>query len=188
MCTDTRRWLFSGPYVCASSPMTPFRVVVDTNLKVGKIAVKPPNQEDKMQLQKLLRSDETDALKLRVKSLEKAFVGVFLSALFMAHTTDAVAACGATVNGKAMTVTECRLARQIYGDVVPGDYLRDARGNWVKIGDPSVRGNIYRDAQRARSSNGSGRSSNAGGLTRTPFGSVGGGYFYDNETGASVGP
>ena len=141
-----------------------------------------------MQLEDLLRQTDTDALKVRFTYFDKAIVSVFLSVLVLAHTTDAVAACGATVNGKAMTVTECRLARQIYGEVVPGDYLRDARGNWVKIGDPSVRGNIYRDAQRARNSNGSGHWSDAGGLTRTPFGSVGGGYFYDNETGASVGP
>ncbi len=63
----------------------------------------------------------------------------------------------------------------------------DGAGNWVKLDAPSAgaRGNIYRDAQGSSSSGGA---YDDGGMTRTPFGSIGGGYYFDPETGASVGP
>lgn len=106
----------------------------------------------------------------------------------MAYVTDGHAACGATINGRPMTVKECIVAKHIYGYVEPGDYLQDSRGNWVKIGNPAIRGNIYLDAQRKKASGGSRHGNESGGLTRTPFGSVGGGYFFDNETGSSHSP
>jgi hypothetical protein len=141
-----------------------------------------------MQLQETLVMNRKHPPTARYSVVSKMMVTTILTGIVMAYVGDAVAACGATINGQAMTVKECRIARQIYGDVAPGDYLRDSLGNWVKVGDPNVRGNVYRDAQRAKNSSGSRHRSNGGGLTRTPFGSVGGGYFFDNETGSSVGP
>jgi hypothetical protein len=96
----------------------------------------------------------------------------------------AEAACfAATVNGRAMSAAECALAREAYGYVAPGHYLVDDQGNWVNLSNPAARGNLYLDARRGSGGGGGGE-----GLTRTPFGSVGGGYFFDNETGATVGP
>jgi hypothetical protein len=97
-------------------------------------------------------------------------------------TSSADAACNATVNGRPMSMELCRTASQIYGGVLPGHYYVDEAGNWVNIANPAHAGNFYRDAQGPRGGGGS------GGLTSTPFGSVGDGYYFDPETGASVGP
>lgn len=103
----------------------------------------------------------------------------------LATMPAANAACGATVNGQPMSIELCSAVYQIYGGVIPGHYRVDQDGNWINLANPSHRGNFYRDAQRPLAGSGGGAS---GGLTSTPFGSVGGGYYFDNETGASVGP
>ncbi|MGD9170150.1 MAG: hypothetical protein PVI97_08825 [Candidatus Thiodiazotropha sp.] len=59
----------------------------------------------------------------------------------------ALAACNATVNGRPMTQQECAVSIQVYGYVIPGDYLVDDYGNWVNVNNPKHRGNTYRDAQ-----------------------------------------
>jgi hypothetical protein len=141
-----------------------------------------------MKLLKSLKAHEEASPSAGRTSVGKVIVTTLLMGLMTVHTAVAYAACRATINGQAMTAQECRLARQIYGYVEPGDYLRDSHGNWVKIGDPNSRGNIYRDAQRPRGSGGSRHWSDGEGLTRTPFGSVGGGYYLDNDTGSSYGP
>lgn len=48
-----------------------------------------------------------------------------------------------------MTYQECQQAIQIYGQVIPGDYLLDNNGNWVNADNPMHRGNTYRDARRS---------------------------------------
>ena len=88
--------------------------------------------------------------------------------------TGANAACNATVNGQPMSMEICQTAWQIYGGVVPGNYYVDQAGNWVNIDNPAHRGNFYSDAQ--------------GGMTSTAGGYVGEGYYFDPESGASVGP
>jgi hypothetical protein len=55
----------------------------------------------------------------------------------------------------------------------------------VNLDNPGHAGNIYRDAQMGRGGGGGGGSS---GLTRTPFGDIGDGYYFDPETGVSIGP
>ncbi|MGH6922091.1 MAG: hypothetical protein ACREJ0_30855 [Geminicoccaceae bacterium] len=71
------------------------------------------------------------------------------------------------------------MAWLVYGGVMPGRYHMDQAGNWVNLDNPAHAGNIYRDAQ-GRSGGGGGGS---GGLTRTPFGDVGDGYYFDPEAG-----
>ena len=66
-------------------------------------------------------------------------------------SVQAMAACNATVNGRPMTLQECALTIQVYGQVLPGDYLVDDNGNWVDINNPLHRGNTYRDAHSTRS-------------------------------------
>jgi hypothetical protein len=107
---------------------------------------------------------------------------VMLLGLTIGYGVEAEAACNATVNGRPMSPQDCMMARQIYGSVAPGHYVADQRGNWSNLSN-GTSGNIYRDAQR-----GGGSGSYGGGMTSTPFGSVGGGYYFDPETGASVGP
>ncbi len=111
---------------------------------------------------------------------------VFIS--MMMQCLPAHAACNAVVNGRPMTMEACRNVIAVYGYVTPGRYLADESGNWVKLDAPYAdsRGNIYRDAQGSGGSGGSYDYDR--GMTRTPFGSVGGGYYFDPETGASVGP
>jgi hypothetical protein len=108
---------------------------------------------------------------------------ILLSGLALVSPSVAEAACNATLNGRPMPIELCRAAVQVYGSVVPGDYLMDRAGNWVNLNNPAHAGNIYRDAQGGQDSGG-GQSE---GLTRTPFGSVGGGYYFDNEIGSSAG-
>lgn len=64
----------------------------------------------------------------------------------------ALAVCNATVNGRPMSLQECALAIQVYGQVVPGSYRVDNNGNWVNVNNPMHRGNTYRDARRTPSS------------------------------------
>ena len=59
----------------------------------------------------------------------------------------AFAACDVMINGRPMTEEECATAIQIYGQVIPGEYLMDEYGNWVNINNPAHRGNTYTDAQ-----------------------------------------
>ncbi|HEX5077552.1 MAG TPA: hypothetical protein VFV80_00270 [Geminicoccaceae bacterium] len=92
------------------------------------------------------------------------------------------AACDATVNGRPMSMELCQVAWQVYGGVLPGNYHVDEAGNWVNLDNPRHAGNFYRDAQTPRAGGGS------GGLTRTPFGHVGDGYYFDPESGVSIGP
>ncbi|MEO1550176.1 MAG: hypothetical protein AAFR93_07045 [Pseudomonadota bacterium] len=81
-----------------------------------------------------------------------------LGALIVSAET-AQAACGATVNGRAMTAQECSIGRQVYGQVLPGTYTMDAKGNWYHH-ETRSRGNTYADARRNanRSNNCNGRS------------------------------
>ena len=97
--------------------------------------------------------------------------------------TGANAACNATVNGQPMSMEICQTAWQIYGGVVPGNYYVDQAGNWVNIDNPAHRGNFYSDAQ-----GGGGGGGGSGGMTSTAGGYVGEGYYFDPESGASVGP
>ncbi|MEW8506040.1 MAG: hypothetical protein AB2598_05010 [Candidatus Thiodiazotropha sp.] len=82
---------------------------------------------------------------------------ILATALFLA-SDFAWAACNATVNGRPMTQEECTLTIQVYGYVVPGDYLADHLGNWVNANNPMHRGNTYRDAQGSRGGSWGGRS------------------------------
>jgi hypothetical protein len=116
------------------------------------------------------------------------YSAILLSGLALTTASDVHAACNATVNGQPMSMELCMTALQIYGGVEPGHYQLDQAGNWVNLSNPSLRGNLYRDAQGSGGGSGGTGNSSDGGLTRTPFGSVGGGYYFNNETGASVGP
>lgn len=66
-----------------------------------------------------------------------------LAAATCMSSVTALAACNATVNGRPMSPQECAMAIQVYGRVVPGDYLVDRYGNWVNINNPMHRGNTY---------------------------------------------
>jgi hypothetical protein len=112
----------------------------------------------------------------------RAYIATLLSGLAWTFASGADAACNATVNGRPMSMELCQAAWQIYGGVLPGDYYVDEAGNWVNLNDPGHAGNFYSDAQ------GGGGGGGSGGLTTTPFGNVGDGYYFDPETGASVGP
>jgi hypothetical protein len=113
----------------------------------------------------------------------RACLATLVAAVSITFAAAADAACNATVNGRPMSMELCELVWQIYGGVVPGHYQVDEAGNWVNLGNPAHAGNLYRDAQMARGGGGG-----SGGMTSTPFGSVGDGYYFDPETGASVGP
>jgi hypothetical protein len=112
-----------------------------------------------------------------------AYLATLLAGLSFT-ASGANAACNATVNGGPMSMELCEAASQIYGGVLPGHYYVDDAGNWANINNPAHAGNFYRDAQGPRGGGGGG----SGGLTSTPFGNVGDGYYFDPETGASVGP
>ncbi|HRY15276.1 MAG: hypothetical protein KDJ31_19630 [Candidatus Competibacteraceae bacterium] len=88
-----------------------------------------------------------------------AFSAAALVVMASLSSETALAACNATVNGRPMSPQECALTLQVYGQVVPGDYLVDNNGNWVNINNPRHRGNTYRDAQRPRGGAWGGRSS-----------------------------
>lgn len=113
----------------------------------------------------------------------RASLAILLAGLSFTFASGAHAACNATVNGQPMSMELCQTAWQIYGGVLPGHYDVDEAGNWVNLDNPAHAGNFYRDAQR-----GGGGGGASGGLTTTPFGNVGDGYYFDPETGASVGP
>ena len=80
-----------------------------------------------------------------------AFCAVAMAAIINLVSQTASAACNATVNGRPMTPQECTTAIQVYGRVVPGDYLVDDYGNWVNANNPMHRGNTYTDGRRASS-------------------------------------
>lgn len=75
----------------------------------------------------------------------------------------AQAACNATVNGRPMSPQLCAATIQVYGQVIPGNYLADEQGNWVNINNPQHRGNIYQDARSRRD-----RGSSSGGSWSGP--------------------
>ena len=79
-------------------------------------------------------------------ALTMAMGGVVLSA------NTAQAACGATVNGRPMSVQLCNLGRQVYGRVLPGTYSMDSKGNWYHH-ETRARGNTFADARRASGGN-----------------------------------
>ncbi|MES9971246.1 MAG: hypothetical protein ABW092_14530 [Candidatus Thiodiazotropha sp.] len=80
---------------------------------------------------------------------------VVLAVLTIIAGETALAACNATINGRPMSQQECALSIQVYGQVIPGDYLMDGYGNWVNANNPMHRGNTYRDAQSQGSRGGS---------------------------------
>ena len=118
-------------------------------------------------------------------SIKSISVGLVFASM-MVQGLYANAACNAVVNDRPMSAKLCRDVIAVYGYVTPGRYRFDDAGNWVKLDAPHVgsRGNLYRDGERSRDSG----DSYSEGMTRTPFGSVGGGYYFDPETGSSVGP
>lgn len=77
-----------------------------------------------------------------------AFSAAVLVMVVFVSSEAAQAACNATINGRPMTQQECALSIQVYGYVIPGDYLVDGYGNWVNANNPMHRGNTYRDARR----------------------------------------
>lgn len=80
--------------------------------------------------------------------MKRAFVAAAtLAGVASMFSETVLAACNATVNGRPMSPEECALAIQVYGQVVPGDYLVDEYGNWVNLHNPMHRGNTYQDAQ-----------------------------------------
>jgi hypothetical protein len=79
------------------------------------------------------------------------FSAVALAVMSCWPGETALAACNATVNGRPMSPQECAMTIQVYGQVIPGNYLVDDNGNWVNINNPRHRGNIYRDAQNTSS-------------------------------------
>jgi hypothetical protein len=109
----------------------------------------------------------------------RAYMATLLSGLSLTFASAADAACNATVNGAPMSIELCEAAWQIYGGVLPGHYYVDDAGNWVNLNNPAHTGNFYRDAQGG----GGGGGGSSGGLTRTPFGDVGDGYYFDPEAG-----
>ena len=87
-----------------------------------------------------------------------AFPAVVLAAMTYTSSETALAACNATVNGRPMTRQECAQAIQVYGRVVPGNYLVDGNGNWVNANNPAHRGNTYRDGRGTSGGSWGGRS------------------------------
>ena len=89
---------------------------------------------------------------------QAAFSAAALILINLLPSEPALAACNATINGRPMTPQECNVIIQVYGQVLPGNYLVDSNGNWVNVNNPQHRGNIYRDAQNnSRGSSGGGK-------------------------------
>ena len=111
-------------------------------------------------------------------------------ALLAAAPGTAAAGCGVVINEQPITAADCAVLHQIYGSVVPGRYVLYADGTWVNRANPAHHGNLYADARRAFAGigGGGGGGGGDGGMQCGPFGCVGGGYYWDPETGASVGP
>lgn len=78
-----------------------------------------------------------------------AFYAVAMAATTYLPNQTATAACNATVNARPMTPLECATAIQVYGQVVPGNYVADDYGNWVNANNPTHRGNTYTDGRRS---------------------------------------
>ena len=79
--------------------------------------------------------------------VKRAAFSALLTVITCLSGKTALAACNATVNGRPMSPQVCATTRQVYGQVIPGDYLMDDNGNWVNRNNPMHRGNIYRDAR-----------------------------------------
>jgi hypothetical protein len=109
----------------------------------------------------------------------RAYLATLAAGLSVTFASGAHAACNAIVNGQPMSMELCQVASMVYGGVMPGRYHMDQAGNWANIDNPAHAGNIYRDAQMGRGGGGGG----SGSLTRTPFGDVGDGYYFDPESG-----
>jgi hypothetical protein len=111
-------------------------------------------------------------------NMKSISMGLVLASM-MTQGLYANAACNAVVNGYPMSAQLCREAIAVYGYITPGRYWFDDAGNWVKLDAPHAgsRGNLYRDGRRSRDSG----DSYSEGMIRTPFGSVGGGYYFDPE-------
>ncbi|MEW8026641.1 MAG: hypothetical protein AB2792_14670 [Candidatus Thiodiazotropha sp.] len=94
-----------------------------------------------------------------MNSMKRAvFSTTVLAVISFISSEAAQAACNATVNGRPMSQQECALTIQVYGQVIPGDYLTDGYGNWVNANNPMHRGNTYRDAQNYRGGSWGGQS------------------------------
>ncbi|MCU7930492.1 MAG: hypothetical protein KZQ90_06805 [Candidatus Thiodiazotropha sp. (ex Codakia rugifera)] len=86
------------------------------------------------------------------------FLTAVLAVTTYISSETALAACNATVNGRPMSQQECAQSIQVYGQVIPGDYLVDGYGNWVNANNPMHRGNTYRDARSYRGGSWGGQS------------------------------
>ncbi len=86
------------------------------------------------------------------------YSSLVLAVMTVISSETVLAACNSTVNGRPMSQQECALSMQVYGQVIPGDYLMDQYGNWVNANNPMHRGNTYRDAQSSRGGSWGGRS------------------------------
>ena len=117
-------------------------------------------------------------------NMKSISVGLVLSSM-MTQGLYANAACNAVVNGHPMSPELCREATMVYGYVNPGRYWFDDAGSWIKLDAPNAgsRGNLYQDARRSRNLD-----SEEIGPKRYTGGWVGDGYFFDPETGFSIGP
>ena len=114
-----------------------------------------------------------------MNSVKRAAFATVLTGMTCLPGKTALAACNATVNGRPMSPQLCATVVQVYGQVIPGDYLLDGNGNWVNANNPIHRGNIYRDA---RSSTGSPSSGSWGGSSYVSPGVV-----YDSTYGCEGG-
>jgi uncharacterized membrane protein YgcG len=101
---------------------------------------------------------------------QTAFSAAALAVMICLSSGATLAACNATVNGRPMSLQECALAIQVYGQVLPGDYVVDNNGNWANINNPAHRGNTYRDAQSTHNGGSQGGGSWGGGSIVSPRG------------------
>jgi uncharacterized membrane protein YgcG len=92
------------------------------------------------------RTQDRGIFNMRTVKRTAVSAAVMVIAIFSSEATQA--ACSATINGRPMTQQECALSIQVYGYVIPGDYLVDSYGNWVNANNPMHRGNTYRDARQ----------------------------------------
>jgi hypothetical protein len=97
-----------------------------------------------------------------------AFSVAALTVMTFMSSETTLAACNASVNGRPMSPQECAIAIQVYGQVLPGDYLVDNNGNWININNPAHHGNTYLDAQSITSGDSYVGSSWGGGTVVSP--------------------
>ena len=125
---------------------------------------------------------------LNMNSMKRsAFSAATLAILALITGEAAVAACNATINGRPMTQQECALSIQVYGYVIPGDYLVDSYGNWVNANNPMHRGNTYLDAQRNSGASYGGSYGDSYGGSWSSGSSVGPNTIYDGSGGCEGG-